>query len=118
MKRFPIACAVSGLAASLTLTIRKVLAQIGLLSALVGGLLIASPGLAIPAAGSTAVMPTADVGQSSGTRIVYTQVLTGNFTHARIVSSRPDGTDLRVVSHPGSGEFDIDAQISPDGSRV
>ena len=118
MKRFPIACAVSALAASLTLTIRKRLAQIGLLSALASGLLVASPGLAIPATGSTAVIPTAAVGDPGDTRIVYTEVLTGNFSRARLVSSRPDGTDLRVVSHPGAHEFDIDAQISPDGRRV
>ena len=48
MKSSPIVCAVSALAASLTLTIRKALVQIGLLSALAGGLLIASPASAGP----------------------------------------------------------------------
>jgi Tol biopolymer transport system component len=49
---------------------------------------------------------------------VWTQVLDDEFTTARIVSAHPDGSGLRAISHPAAGQFDIDAVISPDGSRV
>lgn len=57
-------------------------------------------------------------GQEQATRIVWTQVLDDEFTTARIVSARPDGSGLRAITHPGPGEFDLNAVISPDGSRV
>ena len=57
-------------------------------------------------------------GQEPATRIVWTQVLDDNFTTARIVSARPDGSGLRALTHPTAGEFDLNAVISPDGSRV
>ena len=31
---------------------------------------------------------------------------------------RPDGSGLRALTHPGPGDFDINAVVSPDGSRV
>lgn len=37
---------------------------------------------------------------------------------SQIVSARPDGTGFRELTHPGPQAYDIDAQISPDGSRV
>jgi Tol biopolymer transport system component len=50
-------------------------------------------------------------------RIVWSQFL--DDIHAqRIVSATPHGKHFRVLSHPHEGEFDIDANISPDGSRV
>ena len=60
----------------------------------------------------------ADAGQEHLTRIVWTQVLDDEFTTARIVSAHPDGSGFRALTHPAAGEFDIDAVISPDGSRV
>ena len=57
-------------------------------------------------------------GQEQATRIVWTQVLDDEFTTARIVSARPDGSGLRALTHPAAGEFDLNAVISPDGSRV
>ena len=55
--------------------------------------------------------------QSHG-RIVWTQVLNSQFTRARLVSARPDGSGFRVLTHPGPKQFDIDAAVSPDGRRV
>jgi Tol biopolymer transport system component len=60
----------------------------------------------------------ATAGQEHATRIVWTQVLDDEFTTARIVSAYPDGSGFRALTHPAAGEFDIDAVISPDGSRV
>ena len=57
-------------------------------------------------------------GQERATRIVWTQVLDDEFTTARIVSARPDGSGLRALTRPAAGEFDLNAVISPDGSRV
>jgi Tol biopolymer transport system component len=44
--------------------------------------------------------------------------LDDEFTTARIVSARPDGSGLRALTHPAVGEFDLNAIISPDGSRM
>ena len=60
----------------------------------------------------------AAAGQEHGTRIVWTQVLGNQGTTARIVSARPDGSGLHALTHPASGAFDLNAVISPDGSRV
>jgi Tol biopolymer transport system component len=57
-------------------------------------------------------------GQEQATLIVWTQVLDDEFTTARIVSAQPDGSGLRALTHPGAGAFDLNAVISPDGSRV
>ena len=57
-------------------------------------------------------------GRADAGRIVWTQVLDDTFTTARLVSARPDGSGLRVLTHPGAKVFDIDAVVSPDGSRV
>jgi Tol biopolymer transport system component len=57
-------------------------------------------------------------GQAHASRIAWTQVLDDEFTTARIVSARPDGSGLRALTHPAAGAFDINAAISPDGSRV
>jgi hypothetical protein len=46
-------------------------------------------------------------GQEQATRIVWTQVLDDEFTTARIVSARPDGSGLRALTHPTAGEFDL-----------
>ena len=46
-------------------------------------------------------------GQEQATRIVWTQVLDDEFTTARIVSARPDGSGLRALTHPAAGEFDL-----------
>ena len=49
---------------------------------------------------------------------MWTQVLNDQFSRARIVSARPDGSGLRLLTHPGPKTFDINAAISPDGSEV
>jgi len=54
---------------------------------------------------------------SSG-RIVWTQTLDDQGTTARLVSARPDGSGLRTLTHPKAKQFDINADVSPDGSRV
>jgi Tol biopolymer transport system component len=67
---------------------------------------------------SLATAAPAVAGQAHASRIVWTQVLDDQFTTARIVSARPDGSGVRALTHPGAGVFDINAVISPDGSRV
>jgi len=67
-------------------------------------------------ASSTEIPGSADGGHAG--RIVWTQVLNGQFPRARIVSARPDGSGLRVLTHPGPKTVDINAVISPDGSQV
>jgi Tol biopolymer transport system component len=57
-------------------------------------------------------------GQAHAGRIVWTQVLDDKFSTARLVSAHPDGSGLRVLTHPGPKQFDIDAAVSPDGSQV
>jgi Tol biopolymer transport system component len=54
---------------------------------------------------------------SSG-RIVWTQILDDQGTTARLVPARPDGSGLRTLTHPTAKQFDINADVSPDGSRV
>jgi hypothetical protein len=39
-------------------------------------------------------------------------------TTARLVSARPDGSGLRTLTHPKAEQFHINADVSPDGSRV
>jgi Tol biopolymer transport system component len=74
----------------------------------------ATPALARPAHAATPGSP----GEAHASRIVWTQVLNHQFSSARIVSARPDGSGLRALTHPGPKQFDINAVISPDGSRV
>jgi len=52
-----------------------------------------------------------------GGRIAWTRNATAS-PRAQIVSARPDGRQLRRLTHPKKHSFDIDAQISPDGRRV
>jgi len=70
--------------------------------------------LAVPAQATTR----GSDGRTQAGRIVWTQVLDDTFSTARLVSGRPDGSGLRVLTHPGAKQFDIEAAISPDGSRV
>ena len=69
----------------------------------------------MPAAPAAAHQPH---GRADAGRIVWTQVLDGAFTTARIVSARPDNSGLHVLTHPSAKVFDINAVVSPDGSRV
>jgi hypothetical protein len=57
-------------------------------------------------------------GGAQAGRIVWTQVLDSNFTTARLVSARPDGSGFRILTHPGPKRFDIDVVVSPDGRQV
>jgi Tol biopolymer transport system component len=52
-----------------------------------------------------------------GGRIVWTRIAADS-PRTQIVSARPDGAQLRELTHPKKHRFDIDAQISPDGSQV
>jgi Tol biopolymer transport system component len=52
-----------------------------------------------------------------GGRIVWTHNAADS-PRAQIVSARPDGRHLRKLTHPKKHNFDIDAQISPDGATV
>lgn len=64
---------------------------------------------------SVAMAPAAAAGR--GGRIVWTRNAKSN-RRAQIVSARPDGGGLLELTHPGPQSYDIDAQISPDGSEV
>ena len=84
------------------------------LAALVVAAILTALTVAAPAQATTRGWP----GPAQSGRIVWTQVLDRNFTTARLVSARPDGSGLRVLTHPGAKQFDIDAVVSPDGPRV
>jgi Tol biopolymer transport system component len=84
------------------------------LAVLVAGTILTALTAAAPAQATTHRWP----GPAQGGRIVWTQVLDSNFTTARLVSARPDGSGFRVLTHPGPKRFDIDAVVSPDGRQV
>ena len=84
------------------------------MAALVAAAIVTALMVAIPAQASTRGSP----GRAQAGRIVWTQVLDDKFSTARLVSARPDGSGLRILTHPGPKHFDIDAAVSPDGSRV
>jgi hypothetical protein len=84
------------------------------LTVLVTGMILAVLTLAAPAQATMHRWH----GRAQTGRIVWTQVLDSNFMTARLVSARPDGGGFRVLTHPGAKRFDIDAVVSPDGSRV
>lgn len=67
--------------------------------------------------GLVTATPAAAEPDASG-RIVWTQVLDEEFSTARIVSARPDGSGVRRLTRPGPGTFDLNAAISPDGRHV
>ena len=83
-------------------------------AALVAAAILTALTVAIPAQAATR----GSHGRAQAGRIVWTQVLDDDFTTARLVSARPDGSGLRVLTHPGAKQFDIDAAVSPDGSQV
>ena len=84
------------------------------LAALVAAAILSALAVAAPAQATTRGSP----GGAQAGRIVWTQVLDDKFTTARIVSARPDGSGPRVLTHPGPEQFDINAVVSPGGSRV
>jgi TolB protein len=61
--------------------------------------------------------PASDTKQPRGV-LVLTQVVDKDFSAARIAIADADGHNVRPLSRPPSGYFDIDAEVSPDGSRV
>ena len=81
----------------------------GRLAALIAAATLTTVAFCVPAYATTHV--------SSG-RIVWTQILDDQGTTARLVSARPDGSGLRTLTHPTAKQFDINADVSPDGSRV
>ena len=48
-------------------------------------------------------------------RIVWSRFTDDTFATARIVSAKPDGSRLRVLSHGADGQQDIDPAPSPRG---
>ena len=64
-----------------------------------------------------ALAPRLAAASSAGGKIVWTRNAKSN-RRSQIVSARPDGAGLRELTHPGPQAYDIDAQISPDGSQV
>lgn len=52
-----------------------------------------------------------------GERIAWSRY-TLDFGAMQIVSARPDGSDLRVLTNAAAGTFDLDPKWSPDGSRL
>jgi len=59
----------------------------------------------------------AAAGGQDQSRIVWSRVPASQ-DRQQIVSAEPDGSDLIQLSHPKRKFFDIDAQVSPDGSQV
>ena len=51
-------------------------------------------------------------------RIVWSRFTDDTFSTARIVSARPDGNRLRVLSRGADGQQDIDPAPSPRGGRI
>jgi Tol biopolymer transport system component len=85
----------------------------GLALILAGGLLAAAPaGAAKPAAAEP------DAAKHSAVRLVWTRAVDSDFSAAAIVIGDPNGKHVRALTHPASGVFDIDAQISPHGKKV
>jgi TolB protein len=74
--------------------------------------------------GGVASVPSADAGQPLSSRkladgvLVLTQVVDPAFSAARIAIADADGENVRPLSHPPDGYFDIDAEVPPDGTRV
>jgi Tol biopolymer transport system component len=59
----------------------------------------------------------AAAGQQNQSSIVFSRVPHSQ-DRRQIVSARPDGSHLQALTHPKKDNFDIDAQISPDGGQV
>ena len=51
-------------------------------------------------------------------RIVWTRFERGSANSARLVSARPNGSDLRRLTFPSSHTQDVNAAISPDGRQI
>ena len=83
-------------------------------AALVAAAIVTALTFAVPAQAATR----GSQGRAQAGRIVWTQVLDDKFSTARLVSAHPDGSGLRVLTHPRPKQFDIDAAVSPDGSLV
>ena len=62
--------------------------------------------------------PPATAGEGQASHVIWTQVLSDDFSTARIVAADPGGRHVRAVSHPAADEFDIDAEVSPNGKWV
>lgn len=62
--------------------------------------------------------PPATAGEGQASHVIWTQVLSDDFSTARIVAADPRGRHQHAVSHPAADEFDIDAEVSPNGKWV
>ncbi len=65
------------------------------------------------------LLPATAYGDSHGRdgRIAWSR-LTADFSAAQIVTARPDGGDLRVLTRASEGVQDLDPIWSPDGTRI
>jgi Tol biopolymer transport system component len=50
--------------------------------------------------------------------LVFDQFVDLDFSASRIAIADADGQNERPLSHPSAGTYDIDAEVSPDGTRV
>lgn len=56
-------------------------------------------------------------GGSGDGRIAWSRY-TSDFGASQIVTARPDGSHLRVLTNPSEGTWDVDPKWSPDGRRI
>jgi Tol biopolymer transport system component len=68
--------------------------------------------------GVVALSGGASAAKRSGSRIVWSRFEGQISDRLQLVSARPDGSRLRVLTHPGKNTQDIDAAISPNGRLV
>jgi dipeptidyl aminopeptidase/acylaminoacyl peptidase len=114
-----LAAVLAGLTAGRAATVPKLaLVLAGALALTIGASGGASAAAPIVSEHTSATETPGSPGGGHAGRIVWTQVLNGHFSSARIVSARPDGSGPRALTHPGPKTFDVNAVISPDGSQV
>jgi TolB protein len=74
-------------------------------------------GIASPSSGEHAKPPGSQAKAPAGI-LVMDQFVDTDFSASRIAIADANGDGLRPLSHPPSGYYDIDAEVSPDGRRV
>lgn len=71
----------------------------------------------LPAVAVLALAPATAAGHDRDGRIAWSR-LSADFSSGQIVSARPDGRELRVLTFPPPGATDLDPKWSPDGRRI
>src|SRR6266513_913095 len=74
--------------------------------------------LALTLVGVLTLSGGAAAAKRSGSRIVWSRFEGEISNRLQLVAARPDGSGLRVLTHPGKNTQDIDASISPNGGLV